>query len=341
MKRLLLALLVALVSFGAPAAFAAWGPGTLGAGSSASRSLGPPTSITANGTSTSSVNISWSSPTAPSVSPAQYVVRRVAPTSATVCSVGSTTFACADTGLPSGTTFSYTVESRVGANWFAVAPTVSAQTLPQPTFVVAPPATAQPAGSSFAAVITATTNGSTVDISYTGVKTLTFSGPGLAPNGSSPTYPTSVTFAAGIGTAWITLVRAETVSLQVTDGTRAGTGSVTIASAAANRLVYTTSTPSCTNGSVIVANGGSFASRVSVVDAFGNAVSGARTIALSRVPASTGTLAPTTLSVPAGASETSASFTYTLPVGNPPDVTVIASSAGLTSAQCVVRKNDH
>jgi hypothetical protein len=342
MKRVLAALVVAFVVLTASTAFAAWGPGTFGGGTSTSRSLGVPTSITANGTSTSSVNVSWAAPDAPSVAPTQYVVRRTAPVAATVCTVSATTFACADTGLDSGTDYSYTVEARVGTNWRAVSAEFTASTLPQPAFLVAAPPGPQTAGSAFALVVTATTNGSTVDTAYTGVKTLSYSGPGNAPTGATPTYATSVTFVSGVGTAWTTLVLAQTVDLQVTDGTRTGATNVTVQAGAAARLAYTSSTPVCASA-VDVGNGGSFTSRVSVRDAYGNAVVAATPLAisLSKSPAATGTLVPVTLTIPTGASESTAAFTFTLPVGNPPDTTVTASSGALTPVQCTVRKNDH
>jgi hypothetical protein len=60
---------------------------------------------------------------------------------------------------------------------------------------------------------------------------------------------------------------------------------------------------------------------------------------VSKIPLATGTLTPTTLTVAIGASQTGSSFTFTLPVGNPPDVTVTASSGVLTPTQCLVMKN--
>jgi hypothetical protein len=343
MKRLSALLLATVVVLGASTAYATWMPGAGGRGVSTSRSLDVPTETAASATSTSAVRLSWAAPAPPSVQPAQYVVRRIAPTTATVCTVDASTLSCDDTGLTAGTSYSYTVEARVGTSWSSgPSEAFGTDTHPQPTFTVATPASTQHAGSAFAVVITATTNGSTVDTAYSGPKALTYSGPGSAPDGSTPSYPSTVDFVSGIGTAWVTLVRAETVSLQVTDGTRLGADDVTVVADATNRLVYTTSTPACA-GSVIVGNGGSFTSRVSVLDAYGNAVlvPAALPVSLSGAPGGIGTLAPTTLTIPPGASESSGSFTYQLPVGNPPDVTVTASSGSLATAQCTVRKNDH
>ena len=86
--------------------------------------------------------------------------------------------------------------------------------------------------------MTATTNGITVDTTYTGNHAVTFSGPSNGPSGTPPSYPATVNFAAGIGTANITLVAAQTVSLQATDGTRSGATSVTVVAAAASKLGF-------------------------------------------------------------------------------------------------------
>jgi hypothetical protein len=149
-----------------------------------------------------------------------------------------------------------------------------------------------------------------------------------------------VNFTNGVGTASITLVAAETVSLQATDGTRSGTTTVTVTAAAATRLVYTNSSQSCAAGFVIVGNGGTFTSFVTQYDAYGNAVpAGAPTTVTLTKDQPIGTLNPTSLSIATGTSETSANFSFKLPVGNPPDTTVTATSGSLTPASCQVRKN--
>ncbi|HXI72366.1 MAG TPA: fibronectin type III domain-containing protein [Verrucomicrobiae bacterium] len=76
------------------------------------------------------------------------------------------------------------------------------------------------AGTAFNVTLTATTDGTAVNSSYNGVKNITFSGPT-----GSPTYPSTVTFSSGVGTANITLTKVETPTLTATDGTIAGTPS--------------------------------------------------------------------------------------------------------------------
>ena len=82
--------------------------------------------------------------------------------------------------------------------------------------------------------------------------------------------------------------------MSATDGTINGSISVTVVAGAVSQLRYTTSTASCSGGSVTVGNGGSFTSRVTVYDAFLNPVSQAsnRTVTLTRSSV-TGTLSPT------------------------------------------------
>ena len=259
-----------------------------------------------------------------------------------MCSVGGAVFSCNDTGLATGTTYTYTVEAKVGSNWSSGPTAGFTATTSAPTFnLVIPGASPKTAGTAFNVTITATTNGVTTDTSYTGSHAITFSGPASSPSGQAPVYPATVTFTSGVGTASIRLYDADTATLDATDGTRTGSASVTVKAAAGKALGYTSSTPSCSGGSVVVGNGGSFTSTVSVYDAYLNLATRTtnRTITLAKSPSGTGTLSPTSLTVPANTSETSASFTFTLNPGNPANTTVTASSSGLTSTACVVKKN--
>lgn len=337
MRRLVVAFVVAFVAFGSHPAFGAWTTGSIATGTASARSIGVPTSVTATALSSSSVKIDWAAPGGGSVTPTQYVVSRTAPTAGTVCTVSAPTVTCTDTGLSGSTVYSYTVAARVGTNWTSgPSATASATTPAGPTFVVTTAGGTKTAGTAFTVNITATTNGVTTDTAYAGVKTLTFSGPGNAPSGAAPTYPASVTFAAGVGTASVTLRRAETVSLAVTDGTRTGSVSVTVVAGAANRLGWSSSTPSCAAGTITVGVGGTFTTKVTAYDTFLNPKTGARTVTVSRSPA-LGTLSLTSLPIAAANSETTSSTTYTRP-GIGTGVTVTAASSGLTSVTCTVNQ---
>jgi hypothetical protein len=332
----LIALLATLLV--AVPASAAWKAVGLGSGTASARSVGLPTSTAASATSWNTVHVTWAAPGGASVAPSQYVVRRTAPSATTVCTVPSTTFACDDTGLSGSTTYTYTVEAKA-ANWSSgQTPGFNATTPAPPTFKVATAAGNKTAGTAFTVTLTATTNGVTTDTTYTGAHAIAFSGPSNSPSGNTPTYPATVTFAAGVGTATITLFDAQTVTLGATDGTRSGSTSVTVVAAAANHLGYTSSSVSCASGTVTVGNGGSFTSKVSAFDQYGNLApnAAARTVTMSRTPTQ-GTLAPTTLTIPANASQTSASFTYTLPAGPASSVRVRARSNPLTRIDCQVK----
>jgi hypothetical protein len=338
-RRCLIALTaLTAVLFAALPASASWKPVGLGSGTGAARAVGLPTNTAATATSANAVQISWAAPSAPSAPPSQYVVRRTAPSTATVCTVPATTFTCNDTGLSASTTYTYTVEAQAGSWSSGQTAGVSATTPAPPTFTVATAAGNKTAGTAFTVTLTATTNGVTTDTTYTGAHAISFSGPSNSPDGSAPTYPATVTFAAGVGTATVTLVDAQSTTLGATDGTRSGSTSVTVIAAAATQLGYTSSSAACVSGTVTVGNGGSFTSKVSTFDTYGNPATRttARNVNMSNAP-NQGTLAPTTLTIPANASETSASFTYTLPAGPAASVTVKAKSPALTEADCIVK----
>ncbi|MGA3058495.1 MAG: hypothetical protein ABSE70_10755 [Candidatus Limnocylindrales bacterium] len=115
------------------------------------------------------------------------------------------------------------------------------------------PLGSQTAGTAFSVRLTAVDAYGNVILSYSGAKTIAWSGPGNAPNGTPPSYPptaTSVTFASGVGTATgITLYKAETPTLQARDSgapTITGTAVFTVNPRAISslRLAAATTTPS-------------------------------------------------------------------------------------------------
>lgn len=110
----------------------------------------------------------------------------------------------ATTGAVSGTSAPITVNPGAHAAYTVVA------------------ASPQTAGTPFQVTITAVDQYgntiTTIDPTLNGY-TFTFSGPGNAPDGTPPTYPSTppAAFAGGVWTPNVTLVRAETVALTVTD----------------------------------------------------------------------------------------------------------------------------
>ena len=132
----------------------------------------------------------------------------------------------------------------------------------------------QTAGVAFNASITAMAGAST-DTTYTGTKTIIFTGPASSPGGNAPSYPASVTFTNGVGTASITLFNAATTALTATQGGITGTSAnVTVASAGASKFalrnckIGATTVPCAT--SFAQGNGSTLTANIAVTDAFGN-----------------------------------------------------------------------
>jgi large repetitive protein len=122
---------------------------------------------------------------------------------------------------------------------FVVAPLAASK------FLVPTPAT-QTAGIAFNEVLTATDLYGNVLTTYSGNKAIAFTGPANSPNGATaPTYPSSVSFTAGVGTASITLVNAQSTSLTATQsGVTGSSGSFTVVPAPTNnKLVFSPVTP--------------------------------------------------------------------------------------------------
>ncbi len=321
-------------------ASASWSPSSSGAGYSAGLWIGPATTTVATETGSTSIHITWVAPSGASATPTQYVVRRTAPSTATVCTVSGSTFACDDTSLSASTLYTYTVEARIGTNWSSGQTSgFSATTSAPPDFIVSVTAGNKTAGTAFTATITATTDGVTTDTSYSGSKTVTFTGPADSDSGQAPLYPGSVSFTSGVGSASIKLYNAATATLTATAGALTGSTSITVVAGAPSKLGYTNSSPTCASGSVHVGNGGSFVSKVTMFDAYLNpATQGtSRSVSLTK-SVGTGSLSPTTLTIGIGSSETSGSFTIAIPTGNPPNRTVTAASSGITSVVCTVKK---
>jgi hypothetical protein len=105
----------------------------------------------------------------------------------------------------------------------------------------------QEAGAAFNVTLTAIDEYGNTATSYAGAKTIVWSTPANAPNGTAPEYPasaTAVTFTAGIGTASaLRLYDAQTTTLKAKEGTIEGTtGSFTVKAAAAASFSLATPT---------------------------------------------------------------------------------------------------
>jgi hypothetical protein len=116
-------------------------------------------------------------------------------------------------------------------------------TVPADTFGVSTITSPKTAGTQFTiGTITAQLYSGGTDTSYTGSKTITFTGPGTSAKGNAPTYPVSVTFTNGVASNIpITLVKAETTTLTATQGSITGTsGSFSVNGLAASGFTIDT-----------------------------------------------------------------------------------------------------
>ena len=219
----------------------------------------------------------------------------------------------------------------------------------QPTSVTAGTATA-----SNAVVLTAIKNGAT-DTSYTGAA-LTWGGANNSPSGATPTLPANPTWTAGKATFGITLVKAETETLTVTDGTRSATfAPIMVSAGAASALAWTsistttTSTPTgtcyvtCTYGSGF-GNGTTWTASVSVTDSVGNTVTNLGSghlvlLTLAGLAGGKGTVSPATLTIAGtGPAVSTARLTYTSVANGNFSDTLTATSFGYASATAEFNK---
>ena len=175
------------------------------------------------------------------------------------------------------------VTGTISSNSFTVAPGAAS------TFTVANPGS-QTVGVGFGVSITAYDAYGNVATGFTGSQSITFSGPSNSPNASTPSYPGSVSFSFGLGTATgITLVDVQTTTLTATQGTVAGTtGSFIVSSSTVTK--FTLGAP----GTQVA--GVTFNESITATDAYGNvlsAYSGAKAIAFSGPVSSPNATAPT------------------------------------------------
>lgn len=232
---------------------------------------GQPTASANNG----SIDLTWTaSTTEAGRAVGGYLVNRYpsatggSPTAAAqgTCSANPVaTTGCTETSIPAGTWY-YTVTPVLGAWHGAESPRSNGISVADTFSLSLPEGTT--AGTATTLTVTAKA-GSQTDTGYTGPRTLSFSGPGNAPNGAAPGYDnggSSVTFTNGVATVPVTLVKAETVTLSVADGTVTGSTDVTVDPGAASR--FTVSAP------VAAVAGGAQSVTVTAQDAYQNTATG-------------------------------------------------------------------
>ena len=352
------ALVTALVVTGG-AAWAFWAAAGAGAGAAATAILAPPSNVVGS-SSASTVALSWTGTTAPAGGPITgYYVQRSTGAPAGTCAsspislLAASTVSCSDTGISAGT-YTYTVVA-VYRSWTATATSAPVTVAPATAhhFQVTVPATAT-AGTALSVTVTAQDIANATFTGYSGVKSLVWSGPGTPSGGLAPTFPATVTFTNGVGTASVTLTKQEVTTLTATEGAVTGTSSSIVVSAGgAARLAWTqvtisggtlSSPCSFTCTATGVGNFGTFTARVAVTDDSGNPLSnlGAGHTVTVSTPTSGATsggsfTAPTpgtsvTLTIASsGAAESTAAFTFRATNGNWGSNTFTAATASGTS----------
>jgi hypothetical protein len=191
----------------------------------------------------------------------------------------------------------------------------------------------QEAGVAFNVTLTATDEWGNLAKSYTGAKTIAWSGPSSSPNATAAEYPstaTTVTFTEGVGTASaLKLSDAQSTTLKAKEGTTVEgvTGSFTVKAATPERFAWARAevtagaleAGTCPFACKTTSIGASkkFKAHASVTDAYGNIVSniGATDKAKVEQTSGAGTLTnATSLTIPAsGLAESSGVFEYTSP----------------------------
>jgi hypothetical protein len=327
-RRRTLVLLLLAVLLASTTAWAFWAAKSSGSASGHVGGLPAPqiSSATPGG---GTVTLNWTTVSAPASGTVSYYVSRDGGAASAACpsaSSPSTQTSCTDMGV-SISKHTYTV-TAVWRSWTAASAGASAQVSTGPaTHLLLAPATTTPiAGVNDNLTITALDASNNKVTSYAGARTVTFSGAGSA----GPSQPT-VTNASGTAVAFgsaetinfsngeatvtgssngvMTLYKAETAKITVSDGTlNNGTGvSVTVAPASATG--FTVPTPSSQTA------GTAFNQTLTAVDQYGNtatAYAGTRAITFSgpgSSPNSTSPKYPATVKFTSGVSE---SFGVTL-----------------------------
>jgi hypothetical protein len=181
------------------------------------------------------------------------------------------------------------------------------------------------AGTAFGETVTAVDTYGNAAAGYEGAKLLTFSNPAPSPSGKAPSYPASVTFTAGVGTAQVTLYDAQTTTIGATDGTLSGTSSSFIVSPA-SAASFALSTPAPTAGT-------SFNETLTAKDPYGNTATsytGSKTVNFTGPANSPGGKAP---SYPAGQlSFTAGATTAAITLYNAASTTLTATQSTITGS---------
>ncbi len=173
-----------------------------------------------------------------------------------------------------------TIEGTTPASFTVKAAAATSFSVPTPA--------EQTAGTAFNVTLTAWDPWHNIAKSYAGAKTVSFSEPSTSPSGKAPSYPATVTFTAGAGTASIKLYDAQTTTLKAIEGTIEGaSGAFTVKAAATKK--FSVPTPSEQEAGV------AFNVTLTAIDEYGNTATsyaGAKTLTWSGPASSPSATAP-------------------------------------------------
>ncbi len=235
----MVALSLPALSLLAAGAFAYWSNAGEASASVSLATLAAPT-ISGATAGAGTVALTWSAVIPPAGGTVEYYVTRDGGAPSSGCPSSSspaTGTSCTDTGVSIGT-HEYTV-TAVWRTWTATSTAKSANVTfgPATHFQIQAASTTPTAGETDNLTITAKDASNNTVSNYSGSKTLTFSEPSSSPNGKAPSYPATVTFTTGVGTAAIKLYDAQTTTVKAKEGTLEGTSpSLTVKAAATKKL---------------------------------------------------------------------------------------------------------
>jgi hypothetical protein len=200
------------------------------------------------------------------------------------------------------------------------------------------------AGTAFTATITAKLAAGGTDTGYTGSQTITFTGPANAPDGTAPSYPATVTFTNGVGTASITLYNAVATTLTATQGPITGSSSFTVKAGTASQFRFTNCSANggpAVNPCPATVNVGGRNNyvdlHVTVLDAWQNVatVSGGNLVVALNITGNKFS-GPASVTITNGTSESGAARIIHTGNGNNDSTTVSTTNAGFTQATITV-----
>ena len=328
-----------LAAWGAAPALASWASTASADVSVGSASLTVPPAPSVGSATATSLTVSGTLPTQPAGT-AYAVVRG----GTTVCTPAGSAYTCTDTGLASGTSYTYTVVASL-SSWTATSPaSTGATSCATTTLATSAPATAT-AGTAVTVTLTARRCDGTTDTGVTGSRSLTWAAVAASPSGTAALLPTSASFGSGVAVVQVTPYAAGPATLQASSGALAGTGvTVSVAAATPRNLDLTGVTSkgaavqltcgalsvppaprTCTASDPQQSGLHSWTATPVLLDTWGNAATAATATTLT-VSAS-GSTSATSQAVVAAGSSSGAPFSVSVPNGG--TVTIGVSGTGL------------